>query len=756
MNDVRKEIQTGLFGWIDIPDGEHVLLVGRDQWGMAKVFKCLGIHAVVFSWNDVPILLDGHNHHDKYSIIMLLSDWEKKNDFLDIIRPILPLLKKHGRLYLCMNNRLGLRYFCGDQDPYTGQCFDGIDNYRMAYGKKEDAFRGRMYSQAEVRSMLQEAGFSSLKFYSVLPDLEHPAFLFAEDYLPNEDLAGRVFPFYHHPASVFLEEEQLYSSLIENGMFHAMANAYLVECSLDGSHSDVEHVTCSAERGDEYGLYTIIHASGLVEKKPISPAGEERLRSVQANMEALSARGIAVVPSTFAEGRIRMDFVKAPMGTAYLRDLLYQDKEQFLAAMDRFAALILQSSEHVREDAGDGEGVLLAKGYFDLVPLNCFVVDGQFTFIDQEFVIPNYPANVILTRMVDIAYTGNKEMQKILPMETLLDRYGLTRYLGRWRRMSYEFLRDIRNLGSLRKVYEPHQRNDQQVFVNRQRINYTEAEYQRLFQDIFADLEEKKLVVFGAGRWAQRFIDGYGHEHEIALVVDNQKAHWGKSLRGIPIAAPEELKKWPQGSFKVLICIKGYQSVMRQLDAYGIADYSIFDPTREYPRKPRRIPAAPVQAVPAKPEDDAAKPARKKYHIGYIAGVFDLFHVGHLNMFRRAKEQCDYLIVGVVSDEGVRKNKGVEPFIPFAERVEIVRACRYVDEAHEIPLTYAGTKEAWSLYHFDVQFSGSDYEEDPGWLTEKDYLEQHGATMVFFPYTQQTSSTKIKALINQRLKGEAD
>lgn len=746
MDELMQTIQAGLIGWLDVPAQEDALIIGYDRGKTADWFSKYRVNVDVCSLDDLSVFCENQT---KYGIVILLPDWELKRDFVAKIRRALPLLKKHGKIYFCMNNRLGLRYFCGDQDPYTGQCFDGIDNYRMAYGKKEDVFRGRMYSRAEMRAMLQEAGFSSLKFYSVLPDLEHPAFLFAEDYLPNEDLAGRVFPFYHHPSSVFLEEEQLYSSLIDNGMFHQMANAYLVECSLDGRHSDVEHVTCSAERGDEYGLYTIIHASGLVEKKPISPAGEERLRLVQANMDALSARGIAVVPSTFVEGRIRMDFVKAPMGTAYLRDLLFQDQEKFLAAMDRFAALILRSSEHVREDAGDGEGVLLAKGYFDLVPLNCFVVDGQFTFIDQEFVIPNYPSNVILTRMVDIAYSGNKEMQKILPMEALLERYGLTRYLGRWRRMSYEFLRDIRNLGPLREVYEPHQRDSQQVFVNRQRINYTEAEYQRLFQDIFAGLEDKKLVVFGAGRWAQRFIDGYGREHEISLVVDNQESRWGTSLRGIPIAAPEELKKWPQGSFKVLICIKGYQSVMRQLDAYGIKDYSIFDPTREYPRKPRKIVVPSVQTVQ---EHGVEPPKKKKYHVGYIAGVFDLFHVGHLNMFRRAKEQCDYLIVGVVSDEGVRKNKGVEPFIPFAERVEIVRACRYVDEAHEIPLTYAGTKEAWSLYHFDVQFSGSDYEEDPAWLTEKDYLEQHGATMVFFPYTKQTSSTKIKALINQQLK----
>ena len=135
-----------------------------------------------------------------------------------------------------------------------------------------------------------------------------------------------------------------------------------------------------------------------------------------------------------------------------------------------------------------------------------------------------------------------------------------------------------------------------------------------------------------------------------------------------------------------------------------------------------------------------------------MSGVFDLFHLGHLNLLRRAKEHCDYLIVGVVSDEGVRKFKGVEPFIPFAERVEVVRACRYVDEANEIPLTYAATRDAWRLYHFDVQFSGSDYVDDPSWLSEKDFLEKHGATLVFFPYTEQTSSTKIKALINEKLE----
>ncbi|MFG6338423.1 MAG: adenylyltransferase/cytidyltransferase family protein [Lachnospiraceae bacterium] len=146
-----------------------------------------------------------------------------------------------------------------------------------------------------------------------------------------------------------------------------------------------------------------------------------------------------------------------------------------------------------------------------------------------------------------------------------------------------------------------------------------------------------------------------------------------------------------------------------------------------------------------------AQTERKRYHTGYISGVFDLFHVGHLNMFKRAKEQCEYLIVGVVSDEGVRKYKEVEPFVPYEERAEMVRSCRYVDEVVKIPLEFRGVREAYQMYHFDCQFSGSDYKNNPDWLADKEFLEKHGSDMVFFPYTESTSSSKLKQLIEKRL-----
>ena len=112
---------------------------------------------------------------------------------------------------------------------------------------------------------------------------------------------------------------------------------------------------------------------------------------------------------------------------------------------------------------------------------------------------------------------------------------------------------------------------------------------------------------------------------------------------------------------------------------------------------------------------------------------------------------CDYLIVGVVSDEGVKSFKGVEPFVPFDERVEMIKSCRHVDEVVEIPYIYSGSEDAWKMHHFDVQFSGSDYVNDPDFERFKVFLEKHGATLEFFPYTESTSSTKLKALIEKKL-----
>jgi glycerol-3-phosphate cytidylyltransferase len=128
--------------------------------------------------------------------------------------------------------------------------------------------------------------------------------------------------------------------------------------------------------------------------------------------------------------------------------------------------------------------------------------------------------------------------------------------------------------------------------------------------------------------------------------------------------------------------------------------------------------------------------------IGYAPGAFDLFHIGHLNLLRRAKEQCDFLIASVVADEVLIQHKKVAPVIPLSERLEIVRNVRFVDMAHAA-MTNDKT-EIWKELRFNVLFKGNDWQgTEKGNRLERDFAAL-GVDVVYFPYTQTTLSSALR------------
>lgn len=127
--------------------------------------------------------------------------------------------------------------------------------------------------------------------------------------------------------------------------------------------------------------------------------------------------------------------------------------------------------------------------------------------------------------------------------------------------------------------------------------------------------------------------------------------------------------------------------------------------------------------------------------IGYLSGTFDLFHVGHLNLLKRAKEQCDYLIVGVHLDAS---HKGKETFIPYEERLAVVAGVKYVDRAVQ---SFTEDSDAWNCWHFNKLFVGSDYKGSERFRRYEAFFADKGVEIVYFPYTQSTSSTKIREKI---------
>lgn len=132
--------------------------------------------------------------------------------------------------------------------------------------------------------------------------------------------------------------------------------------------------------------------------------------------------------------------------------------------------------------------------------------------------------------------------------------------------------------------------------------------------------------------------------------------------------------------------------------------------------------------------------------IGYTTGVYDMLHIGHLNILRRAKEQCDYLVVGVSTDELVQKDKNKTPIIPFAERCAIVEAIKYVDKV--VPQFDKNKMAAWEKYHFNKMFVGSDWKGTDAWNRFEKEFKPLGVEIVYLDHTDGISSTILRKKIN--------
>lgn len=154
---------------------------------------------------------------------------------------------------------------------------------------------------------------------------------------------------------------------------------------------------------------------------------------------------------------------------------------------------------------------------------------------------------------------------------------------------------------------------------------------------------------------------------------------------------------------------------------------------------------------PRLPDQTERSAARR---IGYAAGGFDLFHVGHLNILRHAKSQCDYLIAGVVSDEMLYLTKGTYPVVPLAERLEIVRHISFVDEA--VPEVLEDKLDTWRELGFHVFFKGDDWRgTERGKALERRFAAV-GVEVVYFPYTVNTSSTILRRALAAMTDARAD
>ena len=579
MSGTEVKLNTAIFTWLPLKEGANVLCINIPD-EVRSYFEIKNVKATF-----TQIIEDIKEQYDYIFAFEVLESAKEPSEYLT---QLMKLLKTDGVLYLGTDNRLGLRYFCGDIEPGTHLAFSAIEDYNGV--DKTTQLSTRLYARNEIEKFLDEVGCVNRKFYSVLPNLRAAQLVYADGYLPHERMATRYMPMYREPSVIFAREEWMYDSIIANGMFHQMANSYLVEIRREGICNEVLHATLSADRGEENSCATIIFPD-RVEKHAIYPQGQKRLERILENDIDLRKHGVDVVESKMDNGAYWMPKVDAVILERYLQNLLIRDKKQFVEVFDKYRDVIYHSSDIIEQNE---RGPILKKCYLDLVPLNCFYINDKFLFYDQEFYLESEAANLILFRALVIIYDGNPTLNAIIPITDMMDRYGITPYAGEYAQKSGEFLRGLRNQEELAEFNDAHLRDINTVMENRRKVESTlidwEAKKEQYKETCFDGLENKEIFVFGSGRFADEFICMYRYDYSITGVIDNNVEKQETVFYGYSIMSPEVLNGKNPDEYKVIVCVKNCEDILAQLHRMGAKNVGVYDIHYFYPGRQKYLP----------------------------------------------------------------------------------------------------------------------------------------------------------------------
>lgn len=439
------DMRTGLFGWYDMPKDAEVLEINCGFGALTGVLCDRSAHVTALDsslfcarscvkrWNakenldvyagqlrDMPF----RQQFDVITLVDVLPHVAKGEKALApyaaYLESLLAYLKPQGRLLIAMDNRLGLKFFCGACDPYSDELFGELSG---------GSGKGRLFTQAEVGEILAEAGFIYWKFYYPLPDYRLPQFIFTDDALPDPSLGEVILPYDIMPGARVLPEGTLYADILENGLFPAMANSFLIECGMTEDFCRTESASLACDRTPAYNI-AACREGNLFIKKPIMAPAAQGIREIADNLEMLRQRGLDVIPFELKDGQLVMPRFDAPTMATWLSRRKPAERDAVLAAMERLWAAILQSSppvpdvkNHMKALAPQADwGVILSNVYLNMTPDNIFYQDGKLTFFNQGLSRENCPAKYLMF----LAFYDNIDaLSRVGVLDELKERYGL-------------------------------------------------------------------------------------------------------------------------------------------------------------------------------------------------------------------------------------------------------------------------------------------------------------------------------------------
>lgn len=454
-----SDMRTSVLNWYEWKKNASLLEIGGEFGALTGLFceRCSQVATVEYGLFKAEAITrryqDKDNLHvyagrltdmsfDKtFDYIVMIGSLERqcggsvsREDYEAYLRQIRTLLKPNGILLLAVENRYGIKYFCGEPDPYTKLPFSGINHY-PAGG------RGYTFSRQEMKDILSEAGYRDIKFYYPLPDYKLTQMVYTDDYLPKKDLGERILFYHTNQETLLVPEQDLYADIIDNGVFPFLANSFLLECALGEGTGTAVFAAVTTDRGRTHGLSTSIHQVSeekdkwIVKKRALCQEGQRSIESAYNHIKELEHRGIPVVSHKMEDEAIVMPYVPQITCSDYLRKLAAEEnREQFEFIFELIYKNILKSSdivpgnENAISDTNISEkewGPVLKQCFVDMVPFNCFFIDGELIYFDQEFVRGYVPAAYPMFRALMYTYHFIPGAEGLVPLEDMKKRYGL-------------------------------------------------------------------------------------------------------------------------------------------------------------------------------------------------------------------------------------------------------------------------------------------------------------------------------------------
>ena len=412
-----SDMRTGLLGWYELPPQAEVLEIGAGFGALTGQLCDMAGHVTVMErslfrarslakrWTERENLdvyagdlfdMPFRRRFDLITLIGVLPELcggrEELAPYASYLRALQEYLKPHGRILLAMDNRLGLKFFCGARDAYSEEPFGGLSG---------EQGEGHIFTAAEIRTILKDAGYPYVRFYYPLPDYRLPQLIFSDAHLPDADVGEGLIPYDPTSDTRVLSETYLYRYIVTNGLFPQMANSFLVECALQPRTArGADFISLASDRTPAANIATAIKGRETVTKRPLTAAGREGLQRLAENTAELKERGLEVIPLTLAENSATMPFCDSPVLSQWLRERGPGDEAKVWAVFDRLRAAILQASPPVPDEMncmaqrslGADWGVILRRVYINMVPDNIFYDDGRLIFFNQGITLENCPA----------------------------------------------------------------------------------------------------------------------------------------------------------------------------------------------------------------------------------------------------------------------------------------------------------------------------------------------------------------------------